>query len=154
MQELHGLNHSAIRFATSAPFNTHHCTLDTSVNRPFLHTLRKIHWLKTDHVYRHLIGLQKTWQFYIHFNSAIKDSFIAVLSDSCSCCLSAVSPCSLCMLHLFLVSPGTIVCWTSACCLDARLHVIYVVLVVDCTYVPVGLYIDDYWCFLFFLTSP
>ena len=39
------LYHSAIRFATNAPFRTHHCTLYFSVNWSSLYTRRKTHWL-------------------------------------------------------------------------------------------------------------
>ena len=39
------LYHSAIRFATNAPYRTHHCTLYSSVNWSSLYTRRKTHWL-------------------------------------------------------------------------------------------------------------
>ena len=37
--------HSAIRFATNAPYRTHHCTLYSSVSWSSLYTWRKTHWL-------------------------------------------------------------------------------------------------------------
>ena len=37
------LYHSAIRFATNAPYRTHHCTLYSSVNWSSLYTRRKTH---------------------------------------------------------------------------------------------------------------
>ena len=41
------LHHSAIRFATNAPFNTHHCELFKLVDWPFLQTRRLRHWQDT-----------------------------------------------------------------------------------------------------------
>ena len=55
LQKLDVLYHSAIRFATNAPFKTHHCTLYSSVNWPSLHTRRNTHWLML--IYKTLLGL-------------------------------------------------------------------------------------------------
>ncbi|KAJ8343940.1 hypothetical protein SKAU_G00312690 [Synaphobranchus kaupii] len=55
LQKLDVLYHSAIRFATNAPFRTHHCTLYSSVNWPSLHTRREIHWYML--IYKTLLGL-------------------------------------------------------------------------------------------------
>lgn len=55
LQKLDVLYHSAIRFATNAPFKTHHCTLYSSVNWPSLHTRRNIHWFML--IYKTLLGL-------------------------------------------------------------------------------------------------
>ncbi|CDR04496.1 unnamed protein product [Oncorhynchus mykiss] len=49
------LYHSAIRFATNAPYRTHHCTLYSSVNWSSLYTRRKTHWLML--IYKTLLGL-------------------------------------------------------------------------------------------------
>ncbi len=53
--KLDALYHSAIRFATNAPFRTHHCSLYSSVNWPSLHTRRTTHWLML--IYKTLLGL-------------------------------------------------------------------------------------------------
>ena len=54
LQKLDVLYHSAIRFATNAPFKTHRCTLYSSVNWPSLHTRRNIHWFML--IYKTLLG--------------------------------------------------------------------------------------------------
>ena len=45
LERLDILYQSAIRFATNAPYRTHHCTLYSSVNWSSLYTRRKTHWL-------------------------------------------------------------------------------------------------------------
>jgi hypothetical protein len=55
IERLDILYHSAIRFATNAPYRTHHCTLYSSVNWSSLYTRRKIHWLML--IYKTLLGL-------------------------------------------------------------------------------------------------
>lgn len=54
LSKLDALYHSTIRFATNAPFNTHHCALYSSVNWPSLHNRRKIHWFTF--IYKTLLG--------------------------------------------------------------------------------------------------
>ena len=54
LERLDVLYHSAIRFATNAPYRTHHCTL-YSVNWSSLYTCRKTHWLML--IYKTLLGL-------------------------------------------------------------------------------------------------
>ena len=55
LEKLDVIYHSAIRFATNAPFRTHHCTLYSSVNWPSLHTRRLTHWFML--IYKTLLGL-------------------------------------------------------------------------------------------------
>ena len=45
LEQLAVLYYSAIRFATNAPYRTHHCTLYSSVNWSSLYTCYKTHWL-------------------------------------------------------------------------------------------------------------
>ncbi|KAJ4929900.1 hypothetical protein JOQ06_018920, partial [Pogonophryne albipinna] len=45
LDHLDVLYHSAIRFATNAPYRTHHCDLYSLANWPSLETRRNIHWL-------------------------------------------------------------------------------------------------------------
>jgi hypothetical protein len=55
LERLDVLYHSAIRFATNAPYRTHHCSLYSSVNWSSLYTHRKTHWLML--IYKTLLGL-------------------------------------------------------------------------------------------------
>jgi hypothetical protein len=55
LERLDVLYHLAIRFATNAPYRTHHCTLYSSVNWSSLNTRRKTHWLML--IYKTLLGL-------------------------------------------------------------------------------------------------
>ena len=55
LDHLDVLYHSAIRFATNAPYRTHHCDLYSLANWPSLETRRNIHWLMF--VYKTLLGL-------------------------------------------------------------------------------------------------
>ena len=55
LERLDVLYHSAIRFATNAPYRTHHCTLYSPVNWSSLYTRRKTHWLML--IYKTLLGL-------------------------------------------------------------------------------------------------
>ena len=55
LERLDVLYHSAIRFATNAPYSTQHCTLYSSVNWSSLYTCRKTHWLML--IYKTLLGL-------------------------------------------------------------------------------------------------
>jgi hypothetical protein len=55
--------HSAIRFATNAPYRTHHCTLYSSVNWSSLYTCRKTHWLML--IYKTLLGLTRSYLRYL-----------------------------------------------------------------------------------------
>lgn len=54
LSKLDTLHHSAIHFATCAPFTTHHCDLYKLVDWPSLHTRRLQHWLQL--VYKTLLG--------------------------------------------------------------------------------------------------
>ncbi|KAJ4923565.1 hypothetical protein JOQ06_004103, partial [Pogonophryne albipinna] len=45
LDHLDVLYHSAIRFATNAPYRTHHCDLYSLATWPSLETRRNIHWL-------------------------------------------------------------------------------------------------------------
>ena len=54
LHKLDVLHHSAIRFATNAPFNTHHCELFKLVDWPSLQTRRLRHWLQF--IYKTLLG--------------------------------------------------------------------------------------------------
>ena len=55
LERLDVLYHSAILFATNAPYRTHHCTLYSSVNWSSLYTRCKTHWLMP--IYKTLLGL-------------------------------------------------------------------------------------------------
>ena len=54
LHKLDVLHNSAIRFATNAPFNTHHCELFKLVDWPSLQTRRLRHWLQF--IYKTLLG--------------------------------------------------------------------------------------------------
>ena len=54
LERLDVIYHSAIRFATNAPYRTHHCDLYSLLNWPSLETRRTIHWLTL--VYKTLYG--------------------------------------------------------------------------------------------------
>ena len=62
LERLDVLYHSAIRFATNAPYRTHHCTLH-SVNWSSLYTRRKTHWLML--IYKTLLGLTPSYLRYL-----------------------------------------------------------------------------------------
>ena len=53
----------AIRFATNAPYRTHHCTLYSSVNWSSLYTRHKTHWLML--IYKTLLGLTPPYLRYL-----------------------------------------------------------------------------------------
>ena len=55
LKKLDILHHSAIRFATSAPFTTHHCELYNLVDWTSLHTRRLRHWLQL--IYKTRLGI-------------------------------------------------------------------------------------------------
>ena len=55
LERLDVLYHSAIRFATNAPYRTHHCELYALANLPSLETRHNIHWLMV--IYKTLLGL-------------------------------------------------------------------------------------------------
>ena len=63
LKRLDVLYHSAIRFATNAPYRTHHCTLYSSVNWSSLYTCRKTHWLML--IYKTLLGLTPPYLRYL-----------------------------------------------------------------------------------------
>ena len=63
LEQLDVLYHSAIRFATNAPYRTHHCTLYSSVNWSSLYTRRKTHWLML--IYKTLLGLTPPYLRYL-----------------------------------------------------------------------------------------
>ena len=63
LERLDVLYHSAIRFATNAPYRTHHCTLYSSVNWSSLYTRRKTHWLML--IYKTLLGLTPPYLRYL-----------------------------------------------------------------------------------------
>ena len=63
LERLHVLYHSTIRFATNAPYRTHHCTLYSSVNWSSLYTSRKTHWLML--IYKTLLGLTPPYLRYL-----------------------------------------------------------------------------------------
>ena len=54
LSKLDVIYHSAIRFVTGAPYDTHHCDLYSLVQWPSLHTRRQIHWLS--YIYKSMIG--------------------------------------------------------------------------------------------------
>ena len=55
LERFNVLYHSAIRFATNAPYRTHHCDLYTLINWPPLEIRHNIHWLML--VFKTLLGL-------------------------------------------------------------------------------------------------
>jgi hypothetical protein len=63
LERLDVLYHTAIRFATNAPYRTHHCTLYSSVNRSSLYTHRKTNWLML--IYKTLLGLTPPYLRYL-----------------------------------------------------------------------------------------
>ena len=63
LKRLDVLYHSSIRFATNAPYRTHHSTLYSSVNWSSLYTRRKTHWLML--IYKTLIGLTLPYLRYL-----------------------------------------------------------------------------------------
>jgi hypothetical protein len=63
LERLDGLYHSAIRFATNAPYRTHHCTLYLSDNWSSLYTRRKTQWLML--IYKTLLGLPPHYLRYL-----------------------------------------------------------------------------------------
>ena len=63
LERLDVLYHSAIRFATNAPYRTHHCTLYSCLNCPSLYTRRKTHWLML--IYKTLLGLTPPYLRYL-----------------------------------------------------------------------------------------
>ena len=63
LERLDGLYHSAIRFATNAPYRTHHCTLYLSDNRSSLYTRRKTQCLML--IYKTLLGLHPHYLRYL-----------------------------------------------------------------------------------------
>ena len=46
LSKLDAVYHSAICFATKAPYTTHHCDLYAVVGWPSLHIRRQTHWLQ------------------------------------------------------------------------------------------------------------
>ena len=62
LEQLNVLYHLAIRFATNAPYRTHHCTL-YSVNWSSLYTCRKTHWLIL--IYKTLLSLTSLYLRYL-----------------------------------------------------------------------------------------
>ena len=54
LRKLDVVYHSAICFATKAPYTTHHCDLYALVGWPWLHTRRQTHWLQV--IYKSLLG--------------------------------------------------------------------------------------------------
>lgn len=54
LNKLDVIYHTAIRFVTGAPFNTHHCDLYSQIEWPSLHTRRQIHWYQF--IYKSIIG--------------------------------------------------------------------------------------------------
>ena len=63
LERLDLLYHSAIRFATNAPYRTHHCTLYSSVNWSSLYTRLKTDWLML--IYKTLLGLTPPYLRYL-----------------------------------------------------------------------------------------
>ena len=63
LERLDDLYHSVIRFATNAPYRTHHCTLYSSINWSSLCTRRKTHWLIL--IYKTLLGLTPPYLRYL-----------------------------------------------------------------------------------------
>jgi hypothetical protein len=63
LEWLHVLYHSAIRFATNAPYRTHQCTLYSSVNWSSLYIRRKPHWLLL--IFKILLGLTPPYLRYL-----------------------------------------------------------------------------------------
>ena len=55
LSRLDPLHHSAIRFATGAPFTTHHCDLYKLVDWTSLHTRRLHHWFLL--IYKSILGI-------------------------------------------------------------------------------------------------
>ena len=55
LKKLDTLHHSAIRFATNAPFRTHHCNLYELVDWPSLKTRRSLHW--HHFIYKSVLGM-------------------------------------------------------------------------------------------------
>ena len=55
LSKLDPLHHSAIRFATGAPFTTHHCDLYNLVDWTSLHTRRLLHWFLL--IYKTILGI-------------------------------------------------------------------------------------------------
>ena len=55
LRKLDSLHHSAIRFATGAPFTTHHCDLYNLVDWTSLHTRRLHHWFLL--IYKSILGI-------------------------------------------------------------------------------------------------
>ena len=54
LSKLDAFYHSAIRFATKAPYTTHHCDLYALVGWPSLHIRRQTHWLQV--IYKSMLG--------------------------------------------------------------------------------------------------
>lgn len=54
LKKLDVVYHSAIRFITKAPYNTHHCTLYSLVGWPSLHNRRLNHWYQL--IYKSILG--------------------------------------------------------------------------------------------------
>lgn len=54
LKKLDTIHHSAIRFATNAPYHTHHCDLYKLVGWPSLHTRRLHHWFLF--IYKTILG--------------------------------------------------------------------------------------------------
>ena len=63
LEPLDVLYHSAIRFATNAPYWTHHWTLYSSVNLSSLYTPHKTHWFML--IYKTLLGLTPLYLRYV-----------------------------------------------------------------------------------------
>ena len=87
LERLDVLYHSAIRFATNAPYRTHHCTLVSSVNWSSLYTRCKTHWLML--IYKTLLeerAAKKKLKLDSFISiSSFKDSIMDTLTESCSC---------------------------------------------------------------------
>ena len=115
LKRLDVLYHSAIRFATNAPYRSHHCTLYSSVNWSSPYTCCKTHWLTL--VYKTLLGLTPPYLTVANVctmfcAASMLYCYHAVLSCVAAllCCLrSRLSWCVFCpifILYLFILIPG------------------------------------------------
>ena len=132
------LHPSAIRFATNAPYRTHHSTLYSSVNLAYLYTPRKNHWLML--IYKTLLGLTPPYLRYLlifqpwaatgtscieHSNWFYLNFFFQRLNHGHSCrqlwllcmmysCLFLLELCAVdfaqCLYHVFVLLP-LLSCW-------------------------------------------
>ena len=69
LRKLDTLHHSAIRFATGAPFNTHHCDLYNLVDWTSLNTRRLLHWFQL--IYKSILGKTPLYlSSLLHFSTS------------------------------------------------------------------------------------